>query len=256
MEDSLYRLERGDPSKLDGRALIYATVIVPPANLVYPSLYVGSNAFDLLDSDERETFGRAVQSIDQKDWGMNRDKPIKDMGQDLEALGITSRALAITNPHELRRWKGDIINTGRFDKYLVETALTHMGIVYMAKYASQWKERMSTMQGASGERTIEDLSLLEPEQLQRRLYSLTGELLEGVSGQDGAKVTRIKDVLVDFGNRANCRRELEGLIELAIGEHPSKLILTQKQAEMITAVRAENYEQAARLRDEIKALLV
>ena len=256
METSLYRLERGDPSKLDGRALIYATVIVPPANLVYPALYVGSSLLDVLDSNERKNFEEIIRTTATFKDEINRDRPIKALGDERELLTFVVRSLFTKDKKELVKHEGDIINIGRSYPELAEIAMDGIARAYMATYAVQWKDRMSAMQGAPGERTIEDLSCYEPEQLQRRLYSLTGELLDGVSRQDNAKVKRIKDALVDFGNRANCRRELEGLIELAIGEHPHKLILTQKQAEMITAIKAERYEQAAQLRDEIKALSI
>lgn len=247
MGEELFPLERGTPNKLEGRVLIYTSVDNPHCEYCrYPCLYVGSHPFDVLDANERATVGEELlKHPSLKDTLGPEGKPI---------LGISIRPLEIRDPQELVTREGDILHAGRFMK--AESAfptMHYLGRAYMARYVAQWEARMQASETISAPKT-EDLTSYAPPELQLRLYALMGELMDGISQNDPSRVRRVEETLTTFGGKTNYRNELERLISFAKSTSPNNILLTQKQVDIITAIRAERYEDALRLRDEIKAL--
>ena len=253
MTNELFLLERGDPDKLAWRVVVYSRLKNPPVeckNISHAFLYAGTHPFDIYEAEQHEEIGKTLKNFNID--GDNLRGP-RRVSQGIVS-GFARRLFGTNDLAEAFKLEGDLVNAGVYP-ILGHAAkvMDYFGLAYMAKYVSQWSERFPRL-SASQNKPVEDLSGGIHNQLQNRLYALVADLIQGVSSNNSAVVNSAKGALTQFGASSGMRRELEDLISFAEGSSPNKLPLTRNQIEMITAIRAERYEEAARFRDQINVL--
>lgn len=253
MEKSLFSLERGDPEKLEGRVLLYSSVVNPHCdNCRYPCIYAGSNPFDVIEPEDRD----AVRGFLEQQQDHPFHQAVSSEGSKPEGMAI--RKLIILDPREVFVREGDIINAGSFYKPIhASNVIFALMEAYAVKYLSQWEERMASggAKGPEPPNNLENLASYKPAELKQRLFALAGQLAHNIVRDDKNEIDSIKRTLAEFGNKASSRREISTLVSYLEGPNQNQPLLAQKQIEMIAAIRSEDYELAARCRDEIKALL-
>lgn len=244
----LFKLERGNPDNLEGRAVVYGQVTPPHCSLCrYTGLYVGTNPSDVIDEDLRKPLEIALRKADVP-AEMLSSKPVKS------GMCISSRIIKCRELSDVLAFKGDLINLGEFNSEgPAWLAYEGASMAYMAKYHSQWTGRMNL--GKSAESHAGNIEQLDGQDLLKGLYMTSGKLIEAYDKNDSREVSRLKRTLAAFAVGNNLLREVEILEGFTSNkEDPHRFLRVQRQAELIDAVHREKYEEAASLRDQIKAL--
>ncbi len=237
-------LEKGNMNKLEERFLAYLFNLNNNEPR-YPVLTAFANPLDK---------SGIVESLN----GIGAPEIIKEKIESTPLLPCFSNMLLINERNDLDnliKEFDDVYNAGKalninMAKNILESTLN----VYFLNYVTQLNEKMKGDLELKEEKFTDNYRNYKKEDLRKKLYHFSGDLINSIDEKDDKKQARIVNELTHFVRNSNFLEDIVAIVDLARSDNEKRLDLINLHIEKIIAVYAEQYEKAADCRDQISVL--
>lgn len=255
----MFKFKKGNSEKLEGKVLIYTSVLCPHSEkLVYPALYTSSSPLDVILFQAKQMGMPDSIAEEMTKEITNKLKEEKECNSKILYKSL-STPTSLEDIEDFSWIEGDVVEgAGLSNLSMVTSFLTSLSKSYMTLYFSQLESKVGIDESLNEilkkSNFTDSYKNYKPEQLKKKLYCLTGLLMDSIKSEHKIQQDKIISDIISFTKNSFLYDDAIKLIGIVKGSNKDKLLLSELYINKITAVYAEDYESAEKIKKNIESL--
>lgn len=244
--------KRGNPSKLEGKALIYVHNLEHKNSPEYPTLLLGpldTDQFLLKDYNNIPEVIKQIMKVSKEDL----EKRIKKVSSRIIPMSVSCIPVDDEKDIEDIDADADIIDAGTAENMLMaKHLLDSMAHIYMVNYQTQLRSLKTDK--AKKESAEDNYKNYGPKELQGKLYFMIGNLLTSIDDKEKQREKQITNEIRAFMQDYPIQKDIDNLIGVAKTGYKRKIELITDYMEKIVEIHSENYDKVKEINKKIEKL--
>ncbi len=251
----MFKFKKGNPENLEGKVLIYTSVICPHSEeLIFPALYTSSSPLDVILFQTKQM---GMPDSIAEELTKEITNQLKEEKNSNSIFKTISTPTNLDDIEDFSLIDGDVIEGAKLNNLrLVTSFLTSLSNSYMTLYLSQLESKVGIEESLNEilkkSNFKESYKNYKPDQLKEKLYSLTGLLIDSVRDKHKPRQDKLIGEIISITKDSFFYKDAINLISVAKGSDKNKIALSEMYIAKIAAIHSEDYETAEKMKKNIE----